>query len=127
MRGDEVVASSMVYLDPLISRSQLAMIESRLLRSELGHLRRERRHARQLLQVLIYECASLRAEARSVREEFTYRRSVRPHTPSSSVGLDTVHQEQETVDGMVKGRLDRQDSCDRGPNWPAGTVGTDTW
>jgi hypothetical protein len=68
----------MAYLDPLISRAQLAMIESRLLRSELGHLRRERYQARELLRVLVFECASLRAEAHSVREEMIYRRSERP-------------------------------------------------
>ena len=71
----------MACLDPLISRAQLAMTESRLLRSELGHLRRKRRHAQELLRVLIFEVASLRAEARSVREEMIWRRSQGSHAP----------------------------------------------
>jgi hypothetical protein len=64
-------------VDPLISRYQLAMAENRLLRSELRHLRAEHWHARELLQVLLFESASQRVEARSVREEMIYRRSVR--------------------------------------------------
>jgi hypothetical protein len=65
--------------DALISRERLTMAENRLLRSELGRLGAEHQRARDLLQALIFENASLRAEARSMREEMIYRRSVRPH------------------------------------------------
>jgi len=71
----------MACLDPLISRAQLAIIESHRLRSELNHLCAEGSHARELLQVLIFENASLCVEARSVREEMIYRRSPRPRSP----------------------------------------------
>ena len=77
MRGEKAAASSIMTCDDALTRhAQLIMAENRLLRSELGRLRAERQHARELLQVLIFENASLRAEARSVREEMIYRRSV---------------------------------------------------
>jgi hypothetical protein len=66
----------MTYDDALTCRAQLIMAESRVLRSELGRLRAERQRARELMQVLMFENASLSAEARSVREEMIYRRSV---------------------------------------------------
>ena len=66
----------MTYDDALTCRAQLIMAESRVLRSELGRLRAERERARELMQVLMFENASLSAEARSMREEMIYRRSV---------------------------------------------------
>ena len=84
----------MACVDPLFARGQSATAENRLLRSELGHLRAQRSHARMLLRLLIFESASLRAEARSVREEMIYRRSVRPHAPEppfcAVAGLDAA-------------------------------------
>jgi hypothetical protein len=70
----------MPHPDPLICRFQLTLIESRHLRSELRHFRWERWQARELLRLLIFESASLRAEARSVCEEVIYRRSERSRT-----------------------------------------------
>lgn len=40
------------YLGPFIARGELSLIEDSLLRAELSHLRAERWHAGELLQVL---------------------------------------------------------------------------
>ena len=37
------------------------------------------------------------------------------------------HQKPKTVHRVVTGRVDQQDSCARGWQWPASTAGTDTW
>jgi hypothetical protein len=71
----------MAYLDLLMSRGQLALLANRLLRLELARLRAEHGHAHDALRKLIFENASLRAEARSVREEMIHRRSARPTGP----------------------------------------------
>jgi len=79
----------MNYVDPLISRGRLAMIENGVLRSDLRYLRVERWHARELLHVRLLESASQRVEARSVREEMIYRRTIRHvSAPSRSTFSD---------------------------------------
>jgi hypothetical protein len=65
----------MTYVDPLVSRGQLAIIENRLLRSEHRRLREQRRLAREMLRLQIFESASLHAETRCVREERIARAS----------------------------------------------------
>jgi hypothetical protein len=65
----------MAYLDPLICRGRLAIIEARLLRAEHRQLREKRWVARELLRQQIFHSASQNAEIRCVREEMARRRS----------------------------------------------------
>jgi len=79
----------MAYSDPLLSRAQFLIIENRLLRRERRQMRAERERARKMLQMNLFETASLRIEMVSVRQELTYRRFSRPHPIGGRFRLDS--------------------------------------
>jgi len=79
----------MAYSDPLLARAQVLIIENRLLQQERRQMRAEREYARTMLQMNLFEAASLRVESVSFRQELSYRRLSRPRHVSGRCRLDS--------------------------------------
>ena len=79
----------MAYSDPLLARAQVLIIENRLLQQERRQMRAEREYARTMLQMNLFEAASLRVDSVSFRQELSYRRLSRPRHVSGRCRLDS--------------------------------------
>jgi len=79
----------MAHSDPLLARAQIVLIENRLLQQERRQMRAEREYARTMLQMNLFEAASLRVESVSFRHELSYRRLSRPRHVGGRCRLDS--------------------------------------
>ena len=79
----------MAHSDPLLARAQIVLIENRLLQQERRRMRAEREYARKMLQMNLFEAASLRVETVSFRQELSYRRLSRPRHVGGRCRLDS--------------------------------------
>ena len=79
----------MAHSDPLLARAQIVLIENRLLQQERRRMRAEREYARKMLQMNLFEAASLRVESVSFRQELSYRRLSRPRRVGGRCRLDS--------------------------------------